>query len=229
MSPDARSPPTQRTARSTAIASLAMQMQAFFTMGLAAVLLGERPTRRALLGASVAGIGIALLAVGRGAGQAEVPFIGLVLILASALSWAAGNLLRRRIGKGARPLAIAIWMAAIAALPLLALSWRQEGSPLLILSSLRAPAMAVGVVAYTTIGSTLGATAAWTWLLARHPAGRVAPLSLLVPVFGMSLSALLLGEHFAPHDLLAAALVLTGLIVSLLPRWRRLEALQPEG
>jgi O-acetylserine/cysteine efflux transporter len=78
-----------------------MQTQAFFTMGVAAALLGERPTKRSLLGASLAGLGIALLAVGRGAGQATVPFVSLVLILASALSWAAGNLLLRRIGKGA--------------------------------------------------------------------------------------------------------------------------------
>jgi O-acetylserine/cysteine efflux transporter len=38
------------------------------------------------------------------------------------------------------------------------------------------------------------ATAAWGWLLARHPAATVSPMALLVPVFGMGASALVLGE-----------------------------------
>ena len=71
--------------------------------------------------------------------------------------------------------------------------------------------------------------AGWAWLLARHPASRVAPLSLLVPVFGMSLSALLLGERFAGQDLVAAALILSGLFVSMMPGRPRLGVFQPES
>ncbi len=37
----------------------------------------------------------------------------------------------------------------------------------------------------------------WAWLLARYPAATVAPLSLLVPVFGFAASALILGETAA--------------------------------
>jgi O-acetylserine/cysteine efflux transporter len=205
---------------SPGIASLAMQTQAFFTMGLAALLLGELPTPRHLAGAVVAGGGIALLVFSR-SGASAVPPLGLALILASAASWAAGNLLLRRIGTAGHPLSIAIWMAAITAPALLALSWWLEGAPLQALAALRLPGQAAGVVAYSAIGSTLVATAVWAWLLARHPAGRVAPLSLLVPVFGMSLSALLLGERFQARDMLAAALVLAGLVLPLVPGWRR--------
>jgi O-acetylserine/cysteine efflux transporter len=53
--------------------------------------------------------------------------------------------------------------------------------------------------------------AVWAWLLARHPAGRVVPLALAVPVFGMGASALLLGEALPGWKLLAAALILAGL------------------
>jgi O-acetylserine/cysteine efflux transporter len=214
---------------SPGIAPLAMQTQVFFTMGLGAFLLGERPNRRSVFGASVAGFGIALLAVNRGAGAGAPPLLGLALALAAALSWAFGNLVLRRIGKGVSALAVAIWIAAIAALPLLALSWVLEGSPVTALRGLRAPAMAAGVVLYTAVGSTVTATAVWTWLLSRHPAGRVAPLSLLVPVFAMSLAALLLGEHFAMSELLAAGIVLAGLVISLLPYPRRPRLLQTES
>ena len=84
------------------------------------------------------------------------------------------------------------------------------------------------MVLYSAVGSTLAATAIWAWLLSRHPAGRVAPLSLLVPVFGMSLSALLLGERFGPRGAAAALLVMAGLAVPLLPGWwRRWRAHRP--
>jgi O-acetylserine/cysteine efflux transporter len=75
--------------------------------------------------------------------------------------------------------------------------------------------VAAGVIAYSAIGSTLAATGIWASLLARHSAVLIAPLSLLVPVFGMSLSALLLHEQFDAQGLVSAALVLIGLIISL--------------
>jgi O-acetylserine/cysteine efflux transporter len=199
---------------SAGIASLAMQTQAFFTIGLAAVALRERPATRNVAGAAIAGVGIALLAFSHGQGS-MVPVAGLVLVLAGALSWAGGNLLFRHVGRGVSPFAVAVWIAAVAALPLLCLSWALERSPITNLSAVRSPAVAIGVVAYTAIGSTLVATGIWAWLLARHSVSLVAPLSLLVPVFGMSLSAVLLHERFGAAALLSAALVLVGLIVSL--------------
>jgi O-acetylserine/cysteine efflux transporter len=86
------------------IASLAMQTQAFFTIGLAAVALRERPATRNVAGAAIAGVGIALLAFSHGQGS-MVPVVGLVLVLAGALSWAGGNLLLRHVGRGASPFA----------------------------------------------------------------------------------------------------------------------------
>ena len=58
--------------------------------------------------------------------------------------------------------------------------------------------------------------AVWGWLLARHPAAQVAPLALLVPVFGMLSSTLILGEPLQDWKILAAALVMGGLVTSIL-------------
>jgi O-acetylserine/cysteine efflux transporter len=41
-------------------------------------------------------------------------------------------------------------------------------------------------------------------------------MALLVPIFGMSCSALLLGEGLPPWKLMAAALVISGLAINLL-------------
>jgi O-acetylserine/cysteine efflux transporter len=51
----------------------------------------------------------------------------------------------------------------------------------------------------------------WSWLLARHPATTITPFALLVPVFGMISSALFLGEPLPGWKLIAAALVIAGL------------------
>jgi hypothetical protein len=56
----------------------------------------------------------------------------------------------------------------------------------------------------------------WAILLARYPAATVAPLSLLVPVFGFGASALLLGEPLPGWKLGATALIMAGLAVNLL-------------
>ena len=52
-------------------------------------------------------------------------------------------------------------------------------------------------------------------------AGSVAPLSLLVPIFGLTTSAWLLGEKLQPWKLTAFALVMAGLTLGVLwPRFK---------
>ena len=46
-----------------------------------------------------------------------------------------------------------------------------------------------GAVLWQSIGNTMFGYAAWGWLLGRYPAATIAPLSLLVPVFGMGTAA----------------------------------------
>jgi O-acetylserine/cysteine efflux transporter len=56
---------------------------------------------------------------------------------------------------------------------------------------------------------------AWGRLLSRYPAATVAPFTLLVPVFGISASALVLGEPLTDWKIYAALLVLSGLCINL--------------
>jgi O-acetylserine/cysteine efflux transporter len=64
---------------------------------------------------------------------------------------------------------------------------------------------------------------AWGWLLSRYPATTVTPTALLVPIFGMSTSALVLGEGLEIWKLAAAALVLGGLALNMFwPRYSQM-------
>jgi O-acetylserine/cysteine efflux transporter len=63
----------------------------------------------------------------------------------------------------------------------------------------------------------------WAYLVQHYSPNRVAPFSLLVPIFGMGFSAWLLGDRLTSVEGLGAGLVFGGLALTLLVP-RRTEA-----
>ena len=193
------------------LASLVIQTQVFFTIGLAIVADGERVRPHQWLALGMAGAGIVLIAANTGG---DTTLTGLALVLVAALSWACGNQVARSMGR-VQMLGVVVWSSAFALPPLLALSLWFEG-PARMAEGLAAAGVAVwAAVVWQAVGNTLFGYAAWGWLLARHPAATVAPMALLVPVFGMGASALLLAEALPLWKLGAAALVMAGLALNL--------------
>src|SRR5690606_28501322 len=74
----------------------------------------------------------------------------------------------------------------------------------------------VGVLAvfYLAVVATVVGYVLWGRLLSRHPASKVAPLSLLVPVIGLISSAWLLGELLSITQWVGGAVVLFGLVLN---------------
>ncbi|WP_232462805.1 EamA family transporter, partial [Pseudomonas fragi] len=60
----------------------------------------------------------------------------------------------------------------------------------------------------------------WNLLLREYPVSRVAPLSLLIPVFGVAGSMLILGHRVGASEGVSIALILSSLVVGLL-KWPR--------
>lgn len=199
------------------LSSLVLQAQAAFTAGFAALLLRERLTVRQQAGLGIALLGIVGIAVDLGQGS---PVGGFLQVLGAAAMWGLGNVAMRR----AQPpdaLRFMVWVSAVSALPLLALSILIEG-PATDLQALRHLSWsALGAVAYVALVVTLCAFSAWASLIRRHAVSTVAPFALLVPVFGMSASAVLLGESFSPMRLGAAALVIGGVLLGAFSSGRR--------
>jgi O-acetylserine/cysteine efflux transporter len=195
------------------LASLVIQTQVFFTIGLAMALRRERlrPTQIIALVLAVAGLGL----IGLQADSASVTPLGLALVLAAALCWAAGNTVAVRAGK-VPILGFMVWSSLFAVPPLLLLSLLFEGPAAIAHGLGAAGAGTWAAVLWQSIGNTLFGYGAWAWLLARYPAATVSPLALLVPVFGIGASALLLGEALPAWKLGAAALVIGGLALNLL-------------
>ena len=203
---------------SPGLASLVVQTQVFFTIGLAMWLSGERahPVQGVSLALAAAGIGVILLHT-----DGSATPLGLVLMLLAALSWAGGNIVSRQAGR-VNMLGYVVWSSAFAVPPLIVLTLWQEGWGPVHSALAHADATAWAAVAWQAVGNSLFGYAAWGWLLARYPAATVTPMALLVPVFGMGASAFWLGESLPGWKLLAAALVMGGLALNLLwPHLRR--------
>ena len=197
----------------TGLASLVLQASAPFTVVLGAVLLRERLTARQAVGIGLAVLGLAAIAVARAQSAALLPVI---LTLAGALGWALGNLCSR-LAVPPNPLHLALWMSVVPPVPLLLASWAVEG-PVAGWDALRAAFTPAGMpgllaVAYIAGLATVLGTGIWTTLMRRHPAGVVAPYSLLVPVVGMGLAALVLGERPSVVELVAAAVIVGGVLL----------------
>jgi drug/metabolite transporter (DMT)-like permease len=197
----------------TGLASLVLQASAPFTVLLGALLLRERISPRQAIGIGIALLGLAAIAVARAQVAAVLPVL---LTLLGALGWAIGNL-GTRLAAAPDPLHMTLWMSLIPPLPLLAMSWIWEG-PAAGWDAVRAaftPAGLPGVtaLAYTALIATVVGSGVWVGLMRRYPAGVVAPYSLLVPVVGMALAAAVLGERPTVVEMVAAAVIVAGVLL----------------
>lgn len=193
------------------LASLLVQTQAFFTIGISMAMAGERPRPLTLVALVLAVSGMAVIA--RHIDATNVTALGLGLVLAAAFFWACANMVAKSVGR-VNPIGFVIWSAAFAAPALALVSLALEGPTRIATSVAHASASAWGAVVYQSLANTLFGYGAWNWLLARHPAATVTPLSLLVPVFGMTASSLLLGEAMPTWKLAAMFLVFAGLALN---------------
>lgn len=196
------------------LASLVVQVQVFFTIGLSMWLTSERVAPTQIAALTLATAGLALIALHT---DGSATPLGLALVVLAALCWAGGNVVSRLAGR-VNMLSYVVWSSMFAVPPLIALALVAEGWPAMSTGVARADGWTWAAVGWQSIGNTLFGYAAWGWLLAQHPAATVAPMALLVPVFGLGSSALLLGEALPLWKLAAFALVMTGLVVSQLKR-----------
>ncbi|MCR5980266.1 EamA family transporter [Gordonia jinghuaiqii] len=210
----------------TGLASLVLQTSAPFTVVLGVLFLRERMTFGQVVGLCIAVGGMALIAVDRARGSdlggaALVP-IGLTIL--GGLSWAAGNI-GGRLARPDDPLRMTLWMSVVATPPLYAASLIIEG-PAAGFESLATlgtePGLrALGGLLYLAIFGTLIGAGIWTALLSRNDASRVSPMSLLVPVVGISAAFAFLGEVPTTGEIVGAVIVVAGCAAGVMARPRR--------
>ena len=150
---------------------------------------------------------------------------GLALVLGGAVCWAVSNQATREAahqavsrGTPMNPLAYVVWASLFAMPSLLIASLMLEGPAQALRSVATSNWIIWPTLVWQSAANTLFGYTMWAWLLARYPAATVAPMSLLVPVFGMGASVLVLSEPLPAWKIIACLLIMAGLAVNLL--WR---------
>ena len=198
------------------LASLVIQLQAFFTIGLAVLFLRERPLLNQLLGALVALAGMVLVACNL---DAKPTLIGFVLVVIAGFCWATANIFTKTMGK-VNPLSLVTWGSLLAAPPMLVASYCIEGRDAWVAAAHAINWVSVGAVFFQSYPNTIIGYGIWSYLIGKYPTATIAPFTLLVPVVGMLAAALILAAPLQWWKLVAGALVLGGLAFNQLgSRW----------
>lgn len=187
-----------------ALASVLMQTQVFYTVVFSFFFLHERPGRNLQVALVLAALSLFCFGTGvmRDA-TGGVTAAGLLLNLAAAGMWAISNIVVRKAqqslpkGQTSDATAFIAWSSLVPIVPFSILSLMMD--PGLQMDVLRnANWRSWAAVLYLGWFATVVSYAMWTGLLKRHPANRVAPLSLGVPVIGLAAGVLALGEVITP-------------------------------
>lgn len=198
-----------------------------WTLLLATWVGGERVTRAQVLGLLVCLAGVALVVQpgGGGTGSAWRILQGDLLLALSSAVWSVYSVLskmamRRLSSEVTLTYGICIGCLFLAATATLERPWAVVP---------RAPLLAWGAVLYLTVAMTLLAFFWWNLALQRLGASRTAVFTNLVPIFGVLLAWLVLGERLSRLQLLGGALALAGVWLcqgtgSLQAAWRRASA-----
>lgn len=200
------------TGMTPGMGSLIMQVQVFFSMFFAALLLNEKPHAGQIIGALVSFMGIAVVAMHV---DANVSLTGIVLILAAAATWGYGNLITRKTNN-INMVALVVWGSFVAFIPLFCLSFIFEGSENIIASYQHLTWFGGGSLFYIVYVSTWVGYGLWNWLLGRYPVSVIVPYTLLIPLVGIVSSILIMGEPFQFWKLIAGLLVISGLCINVL-------------
>jgi O-acetylserine/cysteine efflux transporter len=196
------------------LTSVIVQSQALFTIGFAAIVFRELPTRVQAIGIGVAVVGLLMIC---GTVGYDFSVAAFAVLMICPVSFAIGNLLLRR-AQGVRMFDLFAWLCLTAAIPLLALTLLANG-PQATWHALAHMSL-TGFVCMLGLGGISTSIAYWLWgrLLRDYPAAQVVPFALLVPFVGAAASSVVFGETFGPLRLAGMVTVVAGIAIMLLAK-----------
>ena len=196
------------------LSSVIVQSQALFTIGFAALLFGERPSRMQTAGIGLATVGLLMIC---GTVGYDFSVSAFSVLLISPISFAIGNILLRR-AQGVLMFDLFAWLCLAAAVPLFALALVANGPQPTWLALTQMSL--TGLLCLVGLGGVATSIAYWLWgrLLRDYPAAQVVPFALLVPFVGSAASSIVFGETFGPLRLAGMITVVGGIAVMLLAK-----------
>ncbi|MFC6299440.1 EamA family transporter [Pseudomonas sp. CCM 7893] len=190
-------------------ASLLIQFSAFFTLGWGVLLFREGLSLPQLISVVLAASGLAGILLGS---PGKATTLGFVLVMISAMAWSIGNIIIK-VSRVREIFAFVVWASLFAPIPLMLLTWLLHGSAPFVALPGQLSGVALFSLAFQVYGATHFCYWGWNLLLREYPVSRVAPLSLLIPVFGILSSMFILGQYPSTSEWGCIGLILLALAV----------------
>jgi drug/metabolite transporter (DMT)-like permease len=167
-------------------------------------ILGERVSRRALLGVTVGFVGVTILVL-PGAKAGGSGLVGALLVLAASVSWGAGSICSTRLRLPADiGVSTALQMTAGGGVMLVAglVAGEADHVDLTAFST-----RSIVAFAYLVVFGSIVAFSAYAWLLQHVPISRVSTYAYVNPMIAVLLGWAVLGESISPTMLLGATVI----------------------
>jgi len=191
-------------------AVLLVQLEVPFGIIIAFFLLKEIPTIKNIVGLVIAFIGVFILT---GAPNLEGKYIGVLLVLAGAFTWALGAVMAKPLSKKIGAFALMTWLCVFSGPMLLFVSLIINGNPVSYFASANFNSW-LTVIFLGFIMQPIG-YASWYYVLKKYPVNKVMPVLLILPVTGLITSILLLGEDPPKQVFLGGLVIIFGVALIL--------------
>jgi O-acetylserine/cysteine efflux transporter len=195
---------------SAGMTSLLLNLSVISSLIFGRIFLHERITLAKGLGAGLSLVGLFLIVMVEGG---SISWLGLVLILAASVFWSINGLLLK-LANTTSIFAFNIWSMVFAPIPLLLLAWLTHGPEVIIGLANDFNLEVLFSVLFQAYPTTLLGYWVWNKLIVKYSLSIVAPLTLLVPIFGLLGGFIFYDEAISSAQIVAAILIILGLFIS---------------
>jgi O-acetylserine/cysteine efflux transporter len=197
-------------------AILLVQLEVPFGIIIAFFLLKEIPTIKNIVGLVIAFIGVFILT---GAPNLEGKYIGVLLTIAGAFTWALGAVMAKPLSKKIGAFALMTWLCVFSGPMLLLVSLVFDGNPMQYI--LYANFNSWLTVIFLGFFMQPVGYAAWYYVLKKYPVNKVMPVLLILPVTGLITSIFLLGEDPPKQVFMGGLVIISGVAMILFTRSKK--------
>ncbi len=200
-------------------AVLLVQMEVPFGVIFAFFMLKEKPTLRALIGITIAFIGVYVLT---GSPNLDGKFFGIALTILGSAIWALGQVMVKPLSKEINPLALVAWLALFSGPILICLSALIEGNTINHLSDASFDHWLIAIyIGFIMQPITYGC---FYYVLKNNPLYKVLPIVTMgIPPTGLLAAIFLLGEKPTAELFIGGAIIIIGVILIVFTKIKKKE------
>ena len=190
-------------------AVLLVQTEVPFGVIFAYLILKEKPTIRALVGISIAFIGVYILT---GSPNLDGKFLGITLTILGSAIWALGQVIVKPLSKEINPLSLVAWLALFSGPTLIFLSSLIDGNTIKYITSANFDHWIIACyIGFIMQPITYGC---FYYVLKNNPLYKVLPIVTMgIPPTGLLAAIFLLGEKPTAELFVGGSIIIIGVIM----------------